>query len=226
MESHQSFERKSFHLSWIFPARHHCCGRSLRTSGGVSLLGSRCPLSWLPAAPSWYPYSMTRFLTSNVGYSLRALLSFGISASLGINCLLDCYHLQLDSASNPFLFLNYSNLNFLWLNDGISLSQSFYQAVVLTLRPLLTWDLLCHREQSLWLIHRITGKDFFLTLSGTLWNVGTSCRIVRLNDYNVLTDRLFWWELESSKDFVVNLIGSGIEIGLLWWSVKRLLFGY
>lgn len=126
----------------------------------------------------------------------------------------------------PFLFLNYNRLNFLWLSDGISLSQSFYQAVVLTLRSLLMWDLLCHREQSLWLIQRITGKDFFLTLSGTFWKVGTSCRIVRLNEYNVLTDRLFWWELESSKEFVVNLIGSGIEIGLLWWWVKRLSFGY
>ena len=107
---------KSFHLSWLFSAGHHCYGRSLRTDGGVSHLGSSCALGWFP-----HPHTPTVW---PVSFPLRSLLSFGVTASLLLNCL----HSRLLPSSigfcNPFLFLNYSKLNFLWLNTAAAAAKS------------------------------------------------------------------------------------------------------
>ena len=135
MESHGSFKTKAFisrdcflqvTIAMVFKNWWGCVppGKQL-CSGLIS-----CPH---PHTPTVWPGS----------FPLRSLLSFGVTASLLLNCL----HSRLLPSSigfcNPFVFLNYSKVNFLWLNAAAAAAKSLQSCP--TLQP--------HRRQPTRLPH-------------------------------------------------------------------------
>lgn len=84
-------KRKAF-ISWLFSAGHHCYGRSLRTDGAVSHLRSSCALGWFPV-PDPIP-ALYDLVPLDPCLALVSVPPFASIAST-----LDCYHLQLGSAT-------------------------------------------------------------------------------------------------------------------------------
>lgn len=127
-DSHQSFRKDSFNFSGIFPARYHFHGQSLRISGECVTPGKQVSSELIAQCiHSWY--SSFIYLASDIKcYSHRSLVPVPSLVRI-FSWIAIVFHWVVQVTS--FLFLNYSKLNFLWLNNGIPLRWGFYWTVVL-----------------------------------------------------------------------------------------------